>query len=226
MTITSCRSEEENSDSSRMVFSMEMSFKSNHFCLPSPARRIVQIWRLYRFGICCQTIFLASQNHPLWCCPLKWGCSRSALLDYRSTPVQQTIFSYRLARCSDCHGLRNPCGSRVGSVTGRVRVGYFQPLVNPYPHHGLAVTREKTRSQRLNSNSLTRNSFLFFSSFSSSFVTQSICRSRITNMSPPLSTTVTTPQHHNSDNGDDHNHNHNHNSEDHGWARLCGRHKG
>ena len=23
------------------------------------------------------------------------------------------------------------------------RVGYFQPLANPYPHHGLAVTREK-----------------------------------------------------------------------------------
>ena len=48
-------------------------------------------------------------------------------------------------------------------VTGRVQVGYFQPLANPYPHHRLAVTREKTRSQRLNSNSLTRNSFhLFF----------------------------------------------------------------
>ena len=26
---------------------------------------------------------------------------------------------------SDCHGLCNPCGSRVGSVTGRVGVEFF-----------------------------------------------------------------------------------------------------
>ena len=51
---------------------------------------------------------------------------------------------YRISnRFKASHGLRNPCGSRVGSVTGRVGVGYFQPLANPYPHHGLAVTREK-----------------------------------------------------------------------------------
>ena len=49
---------------------------------------------------------------------------------------------------SDCHGLRNPWGSRVGSVTGRVGVEFFWPSPNPYPHHRLAVTREKTRSKR------------------------------------------------------------------------------
>ena len=46
---------------------------------------------------------------------------------------------------SDCRGLRNPCGLRVGSARVRVRVGCRQPLAYPDPDQGLAVTHEKTR---------------------------------------------------------------------------------
>ena len=49
-------------------------------------------------------------------------------------------------RISDCHGSAKPARSRVGSARVRVRVGYFRPAPYPDPHHGLGVTREKTRS--------------------------------------------------------------------------------
>ena len=62
---------------------------------------------------------------------------------------------------------------------------------------------------------------------------QSTHQSRITNVSTPLSTTLTwLHQHHNRDNGDDHNHNHNlnHNGGGGKWrlrlGGLCGQGKG
>jgi hypothetical protein len=59
---------------------------------------------------------------------------------------------------SDCHGLRNPCGLRVGLARVRVRVGNFQPLAYPDPCHGLGVTREKSVAKGSN---LTKNSYEF-----------------------------------------------------------------
>ena len=59
---------------------------------------------------------------------------------------------------SDCHGLAKPTGSRVGSARVRVRIGYFQPSPYPDHHHGLAVTREKTRSDTIKYNiNITKN---------------------------------------------------------------------
>ena len=53
---------------------------------------------------------------------------------------------------SDCHGSAKPAGSRVGSAQVRVKVGYFRPAPYPDPHHGLAVTHEKTRSDTIKYN--------------------------------------------------------------------------
>ena len=42
----------------------------------------------------------------------------------------------RVMRIRDCHGFVNPHGFWVGYAGGRVRVGFCQPSLNPYPQGG------------------------------------------------------------------------------------------
>jgi hypothetical protein len=82
-----------------------------------------------------------------------FACRRSPLVDLAS-PVSKKRhtswpFLFLQFPARDYHGFANPCGLSGGFGPGRVRVGVFEPVLNPHPQDGLAGNTTGFRSEIL-----------------------------------------------------------------------------